>query len=536
MNSICGDRREFLKTLGLGAMSVAVGPGRPALAGMASGSDRPNIVFVYSDDHAYQAVSAYGGRLAAVAPTPNIDRIADAGLLFRNSFVTNSICGPCRAVVLTGKHSHINGFMRNGQKFDGSQQTFPKLLRNAGYQTAIVGKWHLSSDPTGFDFWEVLPGQGHYYNPDFITPRGKEQVHGYVTDIITDKALDWLKTKRDRTKPFMLMVQNKAPHRQWEPGPDHLTTYDDVSIPEPANLFDDYEGRGSAAKKQDMTIAETMRLEMDLKVWDKEASDKASGQYRGWQRTLGRMDEQQRARWEAAYGPKNEAFKKANLEGKELVRWKYQRYMKDYLRCIASIDDNVGRVLDYLEASGLADNTVVFYSSDQGFYLGEHGWFDKRFIYEESLRTPLLVKWPGVVRPGSDTNALVQNLDCAETFLDIAGCDVPADMQGRTLVPVMKGRTPADWRTSIYYHYYEGEGRVHNVYKHYGVRTDRYKLVYFYTLDEWEFYDLESDPHEMRSQYDNPEYASKIKELKHELTRLRKLYRVPEDTDVPART
>jgi arylsulfatase A-like enzyme len=522
-------RRDFLKAMGFGTAALAVGPGASVLGEAATTAGKPNILFIYSDDHAQNAVSAYGGRLETVAPTPNIDRIAGDGVVFRNSFVTNSICAPCRAVILTGKHSHLNGILHNGLKFDGSQQTFPKLLQKSGYQTAIVGKWHLASDPTGFDFWEVLPGQGQYYNPDFLTPRGREQVHGYVTDIITDKALDWLKNERDASKPFVLMVQHKAPHREWEPGPDHLTTFDDVTIPEPDNLFDDYEGRGTAAKKQDMTIARTMRIDTDLKVWDTEPPDEKSPQYRAWSRTFGRMDEQQRTQWHAAYEPKNEAFRKANLEGKDLVRWKYQRYMKDYLRCIASIDDNVGRILDYLKESGLDKNTVVFYSSDQSFYLGEHGWFDKRFIYEESLRTPMVARWPGVVRPGSNVTELVQNLDCAETFLDIAGVPVPWDMQGKSLVPLMTGQTPGDWRKSIYYHYYEGERRVHKVHKHYGVRTDRYKLVYFYTLDEWEFYDLETDPHEMRSQYDNPDYAPVIRGLKSELHRLRLEYDVPQD-------
>ena len=514
-------RRDFLKRAG--GASLALGAaGRCGVSRAAV--TRPNILWIYSDDHAQNAVSAYGGRLAETAPTPNIDRIAREGMIFRNSFVTNSICGPCRAVVLTGLHSHLNGFRQNGDRFDGSQQTFPKLMREAGYQTALFGKWHLESDPTGFDAWEVLPGQGHYYNPDFITPSGREQVEGYVTDIVTDKALDWLDNGRDADKPFMLMVQHKAPHREWEPGPNHLTRFDDVEIPEPENLFDDYSGRGTAAREQDMSISETMRLGPDLKVWEESERDTPP-----WRRTYGRMNDAQRAAWDAAYDPKNKAFHEANLEGDELVRWKYQRYLKDYLRCIASIDDNVGRLLAYLEASGLDRNTVVFYSSDQSFYLGEHGWFDKRFIYEESLRTPLVARWPGVIAPGTEATPLVQNLDCAQTFLDIAGIPDPGDMQGRSLAPLMRGQEPEDWRTSIYYHYYEGEGKVHNVHKHYGVRTDRYKLVYFYTLDEWEFYDLETDPNEMQSQYANPDYAPQINEMRRELERLRALYRVPED-------
>lgn len=519
-------RRAFLRQAGAGAtVAMAAAVTRNFVH---AGGQRPNIVWIYSDDHAQNAVSAYGGRLRDVAPTPNIDRIANNGILFQNSFVTNSICGPCRAVILTGLHSHLNGFRQNGDRFDGRQQTFPKLLQQAGYQTAIIGKWHLETAPTGFDSWEILPGQGDYYNPIFLTNKGGKQETGYVTDIIADKALNWMENKRDPQRPFMIMIQNKAPHREWEPGPAHLTTFDDVDIPEPPTLFDDYSGRGTAAKRQDMSIAKTMKLTTDLKVWPKEIPKEDQGT---WKRTYGRMNEEQRAAWDAAYEPKNEAFRNANLKGEELVRWKYQRYMKDYLRCIRSVDDNVGRILDYLEKTGLDKNTVVFYSSDQSFFLGEHGWFDKRFIYEESFRTPLVAQWPGVIPPGSKTAKLVQNLDMAETFLDIAGVPVPDNMQGLSLVPLMNGETPDHWRTSLYYQYFEGEGNVHNVYKHYGVRTDCYKLAYFYTLGEWEFYDLEKDPNEMKSEYDNPAYADQLAELKKELARLRKYYMVPLEED-----
>lgn len=521
------NRRAFLKHAGTGALALA---GLAANRASGQAAQRPNIVWIYSDDHAQGAVSAYGGRLAEVAPTPNIDRIANAGMLFNNSFVTNSLCGPCRAVILTGKHSHLNGFKKNGDRFDSSQQTFPKLLQQNGYQTAVFGKWHLESDPTGFDAWEILPGQGNYYNPDFITPQGKHQEHGYVTDLITDKALHWLDGQRDAAKPFMLMVQHKAPHREWEPGPDHLTTFDDVEIPEPDNLFDDYENRGSAAKLQDMTIAKTMTMESDLKVWPENAAEdpKLKGT---WKRTLGRFDGEQLAAWNAAYGPKNKAFLEANLTGKDLVRWKYQRYMKDYLRCVRSVDDNVGRVLDYLREKGLDKNTIVFYSSDQSFYLGEHGWFDKRFMYEESLRTPLVAMGPSIPA-ASNCDAMVQNLDMAETFLALTGLTAPGDMQGASLAPLMHGDTPADWRDALYYHYYEGEGKVHNVYRHYGVRTERFKLIYFYTLDEWEFYDLKLDPAEMNNQYGNPEYAAEIGALRDRLGQLREQYQVPVDTGV----
>ncbi|MCF6284209.1 MAG: sulfatase [Candidatus Hydrogenedentes bacterium] len=519
------NRRDFLRHAGTRTLALA---GLAHMDAHAQSSKRPNIVWIYSDDHAQAAVSAYGSRLAEVAPTPNIDRIANQGMRFNNSFVTNSICGPCRAVILTGKHSHLNGFRKNGDKFNPQQQTFPKLLQGNGYQTAVFGKWHLGTNPVGFNAWEVLPGQGHYYNPDFITAEGKKKNHGYVSDIITDKALHWLDEERDTDKPFMLMVQHKAPHREWEPGPDHLTTFDDVEIPEPDNLFDDYENRGSAAKLQDMSIEKTMTMDSDLKVWPKNISD--SKAQRKWNRTLGRLNEKQLAAWNAAYEPKNDAFRKSNLSGKDLVRWKYQRYMKDYLRCIRSVDDNVGRVLDYLREKGLDKNTIVFYSSDQSFYLGEHGWFDKRFMYEESLRTPLLAMGPGIVPEGSTSDAMVQNLDMAETFLELTGARVPDDMQGASLVPLLKGEKPPTWRDAIYYHYYEGEGKVHNVYVHYGVRTERYKLIYFYTLDEWEFYDLKTDPTEMRNEIGNADYTAEIKRLRTELGRLRKHYQVPEDT------
>ncbi|MGD8866611.1 MAG: sulfatase [Gemmatimonadales bacterium] len=474
--------------------------------------ERPNILFVFTDDHASHAISAYGSR---INETPNIDRLADEGMLFRNAFVTNSICAPSRAVILTGKHSHINGIYTNRESFDSSQVTFTKLLQQAGYQTAIIGKWHLKSDPTGFDYWEVLPGQGVYYNPQFLTPGGDTlQYTGYVTDIITNLALDWLQNGRDPERPFMLMYQHKAPHRRWDPGPEQLTMYDDVTIPEPPTLFDDYEGRSSAAKTQEMTIAHHMYDE-DLKLVPPP-----------------QLNEEQLQRWNSAYEPKNEAFRQANLTGDDLVRWKYQRYIKDYLRTIASVDDNLGRMLDYLDESGLADNTVVIYSSDQGFYLGDHGWYDKRWMYEQSLRMPFIVRWPGVVQPGSENTDLVQNLDFAETFLQIAGVDVPADMQGRSLVPLLEGRTPADWRDAIYYHYWEYPA-WHMVRRHYGIRTQRYKLIYYYEIDEWELFDLENDPDEMHSVYADPEYADVVADLKARLAQLRSDYEVPEEDPVP---
>lgn len=481
--------------------TIAVFPA-PALA-----DDPPNILFIFTDDHAYQAVSSYGSR---INQTPNIDRIAKDGMLFGNCFVTNSICGPSRATILTGKYSHLNGFLSNSDRFDGTQQTFPKLLQNAGYETAVIGKWHLVSDPTGFDDWHILPGQGAYYNPPMFDNGERVKHEGYTTDIITDLSIDWLQNGRDTSKPFLLMCQHKAPHRNWQPGPKYLTKYDNEVIPEPETLFDDYSGRGTAAKTQDMTIAETMTPQ-DLKLVPP-----------------GNLNAEQKALWDAAYDPKIKAFEEADLSGKDLVRWKYQRYIKDYLRCIDSVDEGVGRMLDYLDESGLAENTVVIYASDQGFYLGEHGWFDKRFMYEESLRTPFLVRWPGVTEPGSRTDAIVSNLDFAQTFLEMAGVEAPEDMQGESLVPLLKGEQPEDWRTSFYYHYYEFPG-AHSVQKHYGVRDSRYKLIHFYEIDEWEFYDLERDPHELKSVYDDPAQAEYVQELKEELARLREYYQVPED-------
>lgn len=484
------------------ALVLAVLPG-----GAVADDERPNIIFIFTDDHAAHALSCYGSK---INQTPNLDRIAREGMLFRNCFCTNSICGPSRAVILTGKHSHLNGFIRNGNKFDGSQQTFPKLLQQSGYQTAMVGKWHLKTDPTGFDYWQVLIGQGPYYNPPMIE-NGKRRKHeGYTTDIITDIALDFLQNKRDPSKPFVLMYQHKAPHRNWQPSPKHLTLFDDVTIPEPENLFDDYSGRGTPARVQEMTVAHHLSP-FDLKLTPPR-----------------NLTPQQLEVWNSAYEPKNEAFRAAELTGDDLVRWKYQRYIKDYLRCVASVDDNVGRLLDYLDATGLADNTVVMYSSDQGFYLGDHGWFDKRFMYEESYRMPFMVRWPGKVEPGSISEDLVSNLDFAETFLDIAGKDIPADMQGRSLVPVLQNKTPADWPKSLYYHYYEFPG-AHSVRKHYGVRTQQYKLMHFYEIDEWEMYDLDKDPHEMHSVFDDPQYADAQSILKRELSRLRAQYQVPEE-------
>jgi arylsulfatase A-like enzyme len=477
---------------------------------VAAAPRQPNIVFLFSDDHAYQALSAYGDA-RRLLETPHLDRIAKAGMRFDRCLVPNSICGPSRAVVLTGKYNHLNGFVNNANsRFDGSQLTFPKLLQKAGYQTAVVGKWHLGSDPTGFDFWQILPGQGIYYNPPMIRMGENVKTSGYVTDITTDVSLDWLR-KRDKSKPFLLMCQHKAPHREWAPALRHLGADKDRVYPEPETLFDDYANRGIAVRDQDMTIEKTFTAR-DAKL-----------------EVPPNLTPEQRKAWDEYYEPRNAKFRAANLSGKDLVRWRYQRYMHDYTATVRAVDENVGRVLDFLDQEGLAENTIVVYSSDQGFYLGEHGWFDKRWIFEESARTPLLVRWPGVTRPGSVSKDIVSNLDFAETFLEAAGVPVPAEMQGRSLRPILAGQRPADWRTSFYYQYFEWP-TPHRVRPHYGVITDRYKLVHFFgTADDyWELYDREKDPHELRNVLGDPAYAKTKAELEKELARLRTELKVPE--------
>lgn len=470
---------------------------------------RPNIVFIMADDHAYQAISAYGSNRNV---TPNIDRIATGGMRFDRAFVTNSICAPSRAVILTGLHSHLNGVMTNAEAFDGSQLTFPQLLTGAGYRTAMIGKWHLKSDPTGFDHYEVLLGQGPYYNPRM--KRNGEMVdhEGYTTDIITDLAIDWLRDRAGEGAPFLLMCQHKAPHRNWQPGPDHITDFEDGDLPEPPTLFDDYAGRASPAAAQEMTIDRHLS-ENDLKLNEQRGP---TGEYREV--------------WDRAYMAKNEAFRAAGLTGDDLVRWKYQRYAKDYLRSVASVDDGVGRILDELEAMGVAGETIVVYTSDQGWYLGEHGWYDKRWMYEESFRTPLLVRWPGVVEPGTVNADLVQNLDFAPTFLDAAGVEVPNRMQGDSLVEILAGETPGDWRDALYYQYYEHPG-VHNVARHYGVRTHTHKLIHYYKTGEWELFDLVNDPDELQSIYGEPGTEELTANLRARLDLLRATYGIPDDDD-----
>ena len=505
---------------------------RPASAQEGQATKQPNILFIFADDHAFQAIGAYDSYLKDVVRTPNLDKLAAQGMLFDRCVVTNSICGPTRAVILSGKYSHLNGFLHNGNRFDGTQQTFPKLLQRAGYQTAVVGKWHLGEHmaPQGFNYSEVLIGQGPYYNPPMLRDatgsgindqRTKEQHTGYVSDIITDQALHWLENGRDPDKPFMLMYQHKAPHREWSPKPEIYETWKGVTIPEPATLFENYDEQVEPRQHQEMTLARHFS-----RGYDDKTNNFAPGN----------LTDEQKAAYRAMFAEENAEFERMrpNMSEEERVRWMHQRYMKIYLACIESVDQNVGRVLQYLEDNGLADNTIVVYSSDQGFYLGEHGWYDKRWVYEESLRTPLIVRWPGVVEPGTKNDEIVSTLDFAQTFLDAAGVEQPGDMQGRSLVPILKGQTPDDWRTSFYYHYYEFPS-VHQVNRHYAVVTDRYKLIHYYKpkpdaprgVDVWELVDLEVDPLETRNFYNDPAYAEVRAELHQELERLRAELQVP---------
>jgi arylsulfatase A-like enzyme len=469
-------RREALKRAAHVGLAGSILPALTSSLLGANPAARTNILYIMTDDHAAHALSCYGSK---INQTPSLDRIATGGMRFDNCFVTNSLCGPSRATLLTGKYSHMNGFRDNkpDAKFDGSQVTFPKLLQKAGYQTGIIGKWHLGTDPTGFDHWSILPGQGRYIDPIFIENGQRKVVKGYATDVITDKALDFMKT-RPTEKPFCLLYHHKAPHREWTPDDKHGQLYEDQDIPVPETFDDDYKNRATPARDQQMTIDKHL-TPTDLK------------------RPI-----------------------PPGLEGEALKKWKYERFIKDYLRCIASVDDNVGRVLGYLETSGLSENTIVIYTADNGFFLGDHGWFDKRFMYEESLRVPLLVRYPQKIVAGSVSKDLVINADFAPTFLDYAGVPAPADMQGRSLRPILEGKKPADWRKSVYYHYYEFP-QPHHVHPHDGVRTDRYKLIHYYTLKEWELFDLQKDPHELKSVYDDPAFAAVREEMTKELQRLR---------------
>ena len=467
----------------------------------ASETTRPNILYIMSDDHAAHAISAYDSR---INQTPNIDRLAKEGIRFDRVYATNSICTPSRATILTGKYSHLNG-VPVFNRFDGSQPTAARYLQAAGYYTGMIGKWHLGGDPTGFDYWNILPGQGVYHDPVFIDPEGRRVIKGYATDIIADLSIAFI-GNRPKGRPFFLMCHNKAPHRPWDPDAVHAKLYDDRDIPEPPTLRDDYATRADAAREATMTILRDLNYR-DLKIappaglkgealekWNSTKPESATVELDG---------------------------RKKALTGDELLRWKYQRYIKDYLRCVASIDDNVGRILDFLDKEGLSANTVVIYTSDQGFFLGDHGWYDKRFMYQESVKMPFLVRWPGSIRPGTRQDAIALNVDFAPTFLDLAGLRTPPDMQGRSLVPLMRGERPADWRTSWYYRYYHDPGD-HNTRAHYGVGTDAYKLIYFWKKDQWELYDLSRDPEELLNVYSDPAYTDAVRMLKGELYRLKK--------------
>ncbi|MEP1791933.1 sulfatase [Reichenbachiella sp.] len=495
---------------------------------------RPNILFIMADDHAYQAISAYSDKLLK---TPNIDRIANEGMLFTNACVTNSICAPSRATILTGKHTHINGKIDNGMPFDTTQVTFPQLFQKAGYQTAMYGKLHFGNNPKGVDDFMILPGQGYYINPKFITPKGDTTITGYVTDIITDLTIEWLDKKRDKDKPFMMMYLHKAPHRPWWPSPEKFKAFTKKTFPEPETLFDDYSNRGSAARTAEMNLLHHLRYGHDSKIrpqtiaemggvspdvppvmWD--GIDGFTGPY-------GRANAEQKALYDPVIDSINLWFKNnwPTMSDVEKMRWKYQRYMQDYLGSISSVDDNVGRVLDYLDESGLAENTMVVYTSDQGFYLGEHGWFDKRFIYDESFKTPLMIRWPNQITPGMTNDEMVQNLDFAQTFLEAARINAPEDMQGESLMPLLKNDRASWNRDAVYYHYYEYPA-VHMVKRHYGIVTKEFKLVHFYyDVDEWELYDRLNDPQEMKNVYEEAEYAGVVKELKTQLAELRVKYK-----------
>lgn len=484
---------------------------------------KPNIIVIMTDDHTTQAMSCYGSQLIS---TPNLDRLANEGMRFDNCYVTNAISGPSRACMLTGKLGHKNGFTDNSQTFDGDQQTFPKILQANGYQTAMIGKWHLNSAPQGFDFWSILIGQGQYYKPEFVENGDTITENGYVTDVITEKAIRFL-NDRDKTEPFAMLYYHKAPHRNWMPAQRHLGIFNDTTFPLPESLLDDYEGKGRAEKEQLMAISKDMWLDWDLKVASQEQlsgnyddthaadvnaaevqranqSTESINQYRA---AYNRMTEQEKARWEEAYKQRN-AEAQLPMEGDEFTIWKYQQYMRDYMATLLSVDENVGRLLSYLESIGELDNTIILYTSDQGFFLGEYGWFDKRMMYEECHRMPLLMRYPKMIKAGSTSTALTMNIDFAPTFLDMAGLDVPEDMQGTSIKPVLEnqGATPEDWREAVYYHYYEYPS-WHMVKRHYGVRTDKYKLIHFYNdVDEWRLFDMQSPAGETRNLYGNPAY------------------------------
>lgn len=518
-------RRIDTRAAGFAIPLVALSGALGGCAKKGTEPKRPNIIVIMTDDHTTQAIGYYGGKLQH---TPNLDRIGREGMRFDNCYVTNAISGPSRACILTGKMSHINGFTDNSQSFDGDQQTFIKLLHDDGYQTAMIGKWHLTSEPRGFDFWSTMIGQGEYYGPDFIENGDTVRTEGYVTDIITEKALKYI-DERDKTRPFAMLFYHKAPHRNWIPGPDELGMYNDRTFPEPETLYDDYSTMGRAAAEQEMGIFADMWEDQDLKVADtlllqskyesmgrmaNEAdmarANRKSGGLEHLKSEFSRMAPEIQRKFIDAYRQRNVEW--ASMKGKsqkEITAWKYQQYMRDYLATCHSVDKSVGQLLEYLESIGELDNTIIIYTSDQGFFLGEHGWFDKRFMYEESQRMPFMVRYPKRIVAGSTTPALVMNIDFAPTLLDFAGVGIPADIQGRSLKGIMEsgGSVPADWRQAVYYHYYEYPS-WHSVKRHYGIRTQNYKLIHFYNdIDQWELYDLSNGKSERVNVFDDPAYA-----------------------------
>lgn len=503
----------------------------------ASNPKKYNVVYIMTDDHSYQTISCYDKRYIN---TPNIDRLAKEGVRFTQSFVANSLSGPSRACMLTGKHSHMNGKTNNehGHEFDQNQQTMPKLLHNAGYQTCMIGKIHLEGTPQGFDTWCILPGQGDYYDPKFIVPKGNPldpnvatdtvQVQGYVTDIITQKSIDWLEN-RDKTKPFALFIHHKTSHRNWMADTVDLKAFEDVEFDFPDNFFDDYKGR-DAAKMQEMEVTRDLDPVYDLKLlkdspktrlkWMYSRNDDKEGIH-------GRLRPEVKAKFDSLYDPISEYYWKANLQGKELAKFKFNRYMRDYLKVLLSLDRNIGKVYQYLKEHNLLENTLIVYTSDQGFYMGEHGWFDKRFMYEESMRTPLVMRMPKGLNKRGDVTELVQNIDYAPTFLDLAGVKIPEDIQGVSLLPLLKNNGKVkNWkRHGLYYHFYEYPGE-HSVRRHYGIRGERYKLMHFYgDIDKWELYDLLKDPKEMNNVYDDAKYKKVVDSMKIELNKLKVLYK-----------
>ena len=472
-----------------------------------SQTEKPNIIFIFSDDHATNAISAYGGIFKALAPTPNIDRIANEGALLKNALCTNAICGPSRATILTGKYSHINGYYKNykGGVFNNKQWTYPQALQGAGYQTALVGKWHLASEPIGFDFYKyhVSRGQqGFYWNPVYNDNGQQIEEKGYATNLTTDFALDWLQS-RDKKDPFCLLLQFKAPHRQWAPDTKYESLWEGVEMPYPATFDDNYEGRELTAGKTEMTMDYFTREDMKMTPPDS-------------------LSKKQQNRWmQFGFRPNQIVTPSKDLSKQETRKWKYQRYIKDYLATIKSVDDNIGRVLSYLNENGLEENTIVVYASDQGFFLGEHGFFDKRFMYEESLRMPFVIRYPGKIKPNIIIDDIISNIDFAPTLLDMAGVPVPEGVQGKSFFSNLQGETSKDWKQSMYYHYYEYPF-YHRVQPHYGIRNKRYKLIHFYyDIDVWELYDLESDPNEMNNLIADKAYTNTIRELKSELYRLK---------------